>query len=132
MQQPVIIFDGVCNLCNSSVQFVIRHDKKKQFLFASLQSDYGQKVLKEHELPYTTFNSFLLLQNSKLYTKSSGALQVARQLDGGWPLLYGFIVIPKFIRDAVYSFIARNRYRWFGKQDTCWLPTPDLKARFLG
>ncbi len=129
--QPVILFDGVCNLCNGAVQFVIRHDPKGKFLFASLQSTEGQKLLQQYQLPLNNFNSFVLLQDEKAYTRSTGALKVAKELGGVWPLLYGFIIVPKFIRDAVYNWIANNRYKWFGKQDSCMIPTAALKARFL-
>lgn len=128
---PVILFDGVCNLCNSSVQFVIRRDKKGSFRFASLQGRSGQQYLQQYHLPVDAFNSFVLIENNKVYTRSTAALRVARQLGGGWKLLYGFIVIPRFIRDAVYNLVAKNRYRWFGKKEACMIPSPELKARFL-
>ncbi len=127
----IILFDGVCNLCNSSVQFILKRDKKKQFRFASLQGKFGQAFLKKHHLPSDNFNSFILLEDEKLYTRSTGALRMMKHLGSGWSLLYGFIIIPKFIRDAFYNLIANNRYKWFGKKDECWLPTPELKARFL-
>jgi predicted DCC family thiol-disulfide oxidoreductase YuxK len=129
--QLIILFDGVCNLCSSSVQFVIKHDKKKQFRFASLQSGFGQKTLSENNLSTTDLSSFILLENGKLHTKSTGALRVVKRLGGAWPLLYGFIIVPPFIRNAVYNWVAKNRYKWFGKQESCWLPTPELKARFI-
>lgn len=127
---PVILFDGVCNLCNSSVQFVIKHDPKKQFRFASLQGEYGQQVLKQFNLPTNTLSSFILLKDNQIYTHSTGALKVAKQLSGAWPLLYAFIIIPAFIRNAVYQFIANNRYKWFGKKESCAMPSPELKALF--
>lgn len=128
---PVILFDGVCNLCNGAVQFVIKHDTKKQFRFASLQSEFGQKILSENGFDTESLKSFILIENNKIYTKSTAALRVAKKLNAGWPLLYGFIIVPPFIRNGVYNFIARNRYKWFGKQDACWMPTPDLKSRFI-
>lgn len=127
---PVILFDGVCNLCNSSVQFVIKHDPKKKFRFASIQGDYGQQVLKKFHLPPDSLNSFILLEDNQIYTHSTGALKVAKQLSGAWPMLYAFIIIPPFIRNAVYQFIAKNRYKWFGKKETCAIPSPELKALF--
>lgn len=130
--QPVLLFDGVCNLCNGAVQFIIERDSDKRFLFASLQSDYAQQHLKEAQLPEGFLDSLVLMDKGKYYTQSSAALRIAKQLDGAWPLMYGFIIVPKFIRDAVYNFIARNRYKWFGKKEQCWIPTPDLKARFVG
>ena|SRR5665647_61240 len=130
-QNPIILFDGVCNLCNSAVQFIIRHDPDRKFLFASLQSEPGQQLLKQYHLPLQQFNSFILLQDEKIFSKSTGALKVARQIKGAWRWVYIFIIIPKFIRDALYTWIAQNRYKWFGKKDTCMIPSPELKARFL-
>ena len=128
--KPVILFDGVCNLCNGSVQFILKRDKEKRFLFASLQSTYGQKLLQQFNLPVDNFNSFILYQDGKIFFKSTGALKIFEQLQGwGWVKI--FWIVPKFIRDAVYSLIANNRYKWFGKKEECWLPTPELKARFL-
>lgn len=127
---PVILFDGVCNLCNGSVQFVIKHDPKRQFRFASIQGDYGQQVLKQFHLPPDSLNSFILLKDNQIYTHSTGALKVAKQLSGAWPLLYVFIIIPPFIRNAVYQFIANNRYKWFGKKESCAIPSPELKSLF--
>jgi len=128
--KPVILFDGVCNLCSGSVQFILKRDKEKKFLFASLQSAYGQKLLQQFNLPIDNFNSFILYQNGKIFTKSTGALKMFEQLKG-WKWVKIFWIVPKFIRDAVYSLIANNRYKWFGKKEECWIPTPDLKARFL-
>ena len=127
----IILFDGVCNLCNSSVQFIIKRDKRNQFLFASLQSAAGQQYLRRFGLPADTFNSFVLVEDDQCYTRSTAALRIARSLGGAWSLLYAFIVLPRFIRDAVYNLIARNRYKWFGKKEACWVPTPELKSKFL-
>jgi predicted DCC family thiol-disulfide oxidoreductase YuxK len=131
MDQPIVLFDGVCNLCNGAVQFIIRHDKKNIFMFASLQSEVGRKILEQYNFPLDELNSFILIENNKAYTRSTGALRVAKKLNGLWPLLYGFIIIPKFIRDSIYNWVGRNRYKWFGKKDACMIPTPELKARFL-
>jgi predicted DCC family thiol-disulfide oxidoreductase YuxK len=128
--KPVILFDGVCNLCNNSVQFVIKRDKENRFQFASLQSEFGQNLLSQYKLSSGDFDSFILLENDTLYTKSTGALKVLSQLHN-WRWARILLLVPKFIRDAVYSFIARNRYRWFGKREACWVPTPELKAKFL-
>jgi predicted DCC family thiol-disulfide oxidoreductase YuxK len=130
-KKPVILFDGVCNLCNSSVQFVIKHDKQSKFLFASLQSSEGQQLLNKYALPENNFNSFVLIEDEKIFTRSTGALKVFGKLDGWYKILYVFMIVPKFIRDAVYNWIARNRYKWFGKKDECMIPAPELKARFL-
>jgi predicted DCC family thiol-disulfide oxidoreductase YuxK len=128
---PVILFDGVCNLCNGSVQYVIRHDKQGYYKFASLQSQAGQQFLRQYNLPVKDFNSFVLIEEGKVYTRSTAALKVARKLSGMVQLLYGFIIVPPFIRDGLYNLISRNRYKWFGKKDSCMIPTPALKQRFL-
>ena len=130
-QQSIILFDGVCNLCNSAVQFIIKRDKKNCFSFASLQSAQGQQILSQYNLPSKDLNSFVLIENGKPYTRSTGALKVMKKLNGLWPLLYSLKIIPKFIRDRIYKWIARNRYKWFGKKNECMIPTPQLKARFL-
>jgi predicted DCC family thiol-disulfide oxidoreductase YuxK len=129
--QPVILFDGVCNLCNRGVQFIIKKDKKKHFRFASLQGKAGQEFLKKFDLPASVFNSFILIDEDKIYTRSSAGLRVAKKLGGALKLLYGFMIVPRFIRDAVYNLIAKNRYKWFGRKDECMIPTPELRERFL-
>jgi len=129
--RSIILFDGICNLCNSAVQFVIKRDKRNNFLFASLQSTSGQELLQRHNLPPVNNSSFVLIENENTYLGSTGALRVAKKLNGIWPLLYIFIIVPKFIRDTVYYWIAKNRYKWFGKKNECMVPTPALKARFL-
>lgn len=128
---PVILFDGVCNLCSSVVQFIIKKDKRNTFRFASLQSDFGLSILQKFNLPADTFNSFILYQGGKIFTKSTGALMVAKQLSGAWPLLSVFIFVPAFIRNRVYDLIARKRYKWFGKKEECWIPSRALKNKFL-
>ena len=130
--KSLILFDGVCNLCDSSVQFILLRDKKDRFRFASLQSDYGQNILKQHNLPTEKFNSLALIENGKLYQRSTGALRIARRLKGAWPMLFAFIIVPPFIRNFVYDLIARNRYRWFGKKESCMMPRPEWKQKFLG
>lgn len=129
---PVLFFDGVCNLCNSAVQFIIRHDKKGQVHFAALQSEAGmiarEAVLKQYgHVP----DSLIFKDKGKYYVSSAAALRVSGYLDGGWKLLKYLLIIPSFMRNAVYRFIARNRYKWFGQQEACMMPTPELKARFL-
>lgn len=128
--KPIIFFDGVCNLCNSSVQFVIKRDKEARFRFASLQSAAGQEILQQFRLSQNDFNSFLLYEQGKLYTRSTAALKVASQLKG-WKWSRVFQWVPPFIRNAVYNLIARNRYKWFGKREECMIPSPDLASRFL-
>jgi predicted DCC family thiol-disulfide oxidoreductase YuxK len=131
MNNPIILFDGVCNLCNRSIQVIIKNDRKKFFRFASLQGKLGQEVLKKHQLQTDQLHSFILLEGDHIYTKSTGALRIFRELGGGWKILYGFMILPRFIRDAVYNFVSRNRYKWYGKREECMLPTPELKERFL-
>ena len=130
-QQSIILFDGVCNLCNAAVQFVIKRDRKNQFVFASLQSGEGKKILAEHNFPGNEMHSFVLVENRKLYDRSTAALRVVKKLNGIWGLLFGLIIVPKFIRDGVYNIIARKRYQWFGRKDECMIPTPELRAKFL-
>ena len=130
-ENSILLFDGVCNLCNSAVQFVIKRDKKKKFLYTSLQSKTGQKLLLKYGLNLSDFDSFILIENEKYFTKSTAALKVAKGLGGIWSMLYIFIIIPKFSRNAIYDFIAQNRYKWFGKRDECMLPSPEFKDRFL-
>lgn len=131
LPQPLLLFDGVCNLCNVAVTFVIERDPNAHVRFASLQSETGQAILNQLGRPLEQFDSFVLWEDGRFHEKSTAALRVARHLSGGWPLLYGFMIVPKGIRDAVYSLVARHRYRWFGKRDACMLPTPALKMRFL-
>jgi predicted DCC family thiol-disulfide oxidoreductase YuxK len=130
-EHGIILFDGVCNLCNGTVQFILKRDRKGYFQFASLQSDAGQELLKKYNLPTEAFNSFVLIENNKAYLQSTGALRVARRLNAAWPLLYGFIIVPAFIRNFFYNLISKNRYRWFGKKEECMLPLPEWKGRFL-
>jgi predicted DCC family thiol-disulfide oxidoreductase YuxK len=127
----IVLFDGVCNLCNSSVQFIIKHDRKKQFLFASLQGKFGQEVLKKNNFSTESLNTLILIEGDKIFTRSTGVLRMMKHLGGGWSLLYGFIIFPKFIRDAVYNWVSKNRYKWFGKKEECMIPTIELKERFL-
>ncbi|GAB3177739.1 thiol-disulfide oxidoreductase DCC family protein [Telluribacter humicola] len=127
----IVFFDGVCNLCNGAVNFLIDHDSKQQLKYASLQSKAGQAVLQKYGLPQDEYESFLLLKEDKLYQKSDAALEVARLLGGAWAGLYVFKLIPRFIRDAVYNWVASNRYRWFGKNSSCRIPTPELRERFV-
>jgi predicted DCC family thiol-disulfide oxidoreductase YuxK len=127
----ILLFDGVCNLCNGAVQFVIKRDKNTRLKFASLQSEAGQKLLQEFNLPTDEFESFVFIDGDKIYTKSTAALKVAKDLGGFWKLFYAFVILPKPFRDFAYSLIAKNRYKMFGKRDVCMIPTPELKSRFL-
>ena len=130
-EHPIVLFDGMCNLCSSSVQLIIRNDPAKRFRFASLQGVTGQRVLKNYGLPQKDFSTLVLLDSGKIYTSSTAALKIARKLSGGWQLFYALIIVPPFIRNAVYNLIALNRYRWFGKKESCWIPHPALKNLFL-
>ncbi len=129
--QPIILFDGVCNLCNSSVNFIIDHDPGKIFKFTSLQSETGQKILTEFQDKPMELNSVVLYQNDQIYLKSTAALKIAGKMSGLWFLMGIFWIVPPIIRNLVYDFIARNRYQWFGKMDACRMPTPELKDRFI-
>lgn len=128
---PIILFDGICNFCNGSVNFVIRRDKKSMVKYAALQSEAGQQLLKQFSLPTNEFNSFIFIEAGEVYTQSTGALKVCKYLNGLWPLLYGLIIVPRFIRDGVYNWVAKNRYKWFGKKDQCMIPGQDIRERFL-
>jgi predicted DCC family thiol-disulfide oxidoreductase YuxK len=127
----IVLFDGVCNLCNGAVAFVIRNDPKRRFRFAALQSPVGQALLERHGLPTETLNSFVLIEGEHAFTKSTAALRAARRLGYLWPLAFVFILVPRPLRDFCYDLVARNRYRMFGKRESCMMPTPDLNARFL-
>ncbi|MEN9937451.1 MAG: hypothetical protein RLZZ387_4030 [Chloroflexota bacterium] len=132
MPEAIILFDGVCNLCQWSVRFIIARDPREVFRFASLQSHAGRELLAAHGLPTPTApESVVLVQSGKAYVESEAALRIARRLRPPWSLLYALIVAPRPLRDAIYRFVARNRYRWFGRQEACWLPTPELRGRFL-
>jgi len=130
-QHKIILFDGVCNLCNSAVQFIVKRDNKEQFLFGSLQSDAGQELLLHFELKNSDFNSIIYIEHGKVYQKSTAILNIYRHLSGGWKLMYGFIIIPRFIRDAVYMWISNHRYNWFGRKDQCMIPSKNLQRRFI-
>ncbi|KEZ48409.1 thiol-disulfide oxidoreductase DCC family protein [Metabacillus indicus] len=127
----ILLFDGVCNFCDGTVQFVLKHDKKEVFSFASLQSEAGQSLLRKHGLPLEDYDSFVYLDEGKVHTKSTAALRVLKELGGIYRALYLLIAVPKPIRDAVYMMIAKNRYKWFGKKDACTLPSKDVRKRFL-
>ena len=130
--KQLILFDGVCNLCNSSVQFVIKHDKKDKFLFTALQSNVGKKIIQEFNIDTSKTDSILLYSPDKgLSLRSTAALNIAKQLRFPINTLIIFIIIPNFIRNWIYDLIARNRYKWFGKMDDCMIPTPEIKAKFL-
>jgi predicted DCC family thiol-disulfide oxidoreductase YuxK len=130
-QERLILFDGVCNWCNAWVDFTIARDPQGSFKFGTLQSATGQQALTDLRLPTDDFETFLLLEQGRSFTKSTAALRILRQLSGLWPLLYIGIVIPRPLRDAIYDYVARRRYRWMGKADTCRVPTPAEHDRFV-
>lgn len=130
--RKLILFDGVCNLCNSSVLFVIKHDKKDRFMFAPLQSKIGKRVVEQFKIDTEKVDSILLYSKENgIKSKSSAALQIARQLRFPINLWSIFLIIPPFIRNWVYDYVAKNRYRWYGKKEECMIPTPELKAKFI-
>jgi len=131
ISNSIILFDGICNLCSNSVKFIIRHDKKNKFKFGSLQSDSAKKLLEPYHLPLEELNSFVLLENGKIYLRSRAVLRIASRLDGVWKLSAVLYIFPSFISDAVYNLVAKYRYRVFGKRDTCMIPTPELESRFI-
>ena len=127
----IVLFDGVCNLCNGAILFLIKRDKNDRFRFAPLESEVGKKLLLKHQIDPSKIDSIVLVSDNTAFTKATAALNISRHLSGLWPLLYSLIIIPNFITDAVYDFIARNRYRWFGKKERCMIPTPALQSKFL-
>jgi predicted DCC family thiol-disulfide oxidoreductase YuxK len=127
---PIILFDGVCNFCNDSVNTLIKLDKKGVFKFAPIQSEVGQRYLESFDHT-DDLSTVVLICDGRLYTKSDAALQTFKHLGGWWRFLRVFTIVPRPIRNAVYDFIAKNRYKWFGKKESCMIPTPDVRARFL-
>ena len=126
----VILFDGVCNFCNKSIQFIIEREPKGYFCFASLQGEVGQSLLKKHQLP-SRVDSFVLIENNQVYLKSDAALRICKHLKGAWKLMSLFLMVLKPVRNAVYSLIANNRYKFYGKRDSCMIPPPEIRERFL-
>lgn len=127
----IILFDGVCNLCNGAVNFVIKRDKSNVFKFAPLQENSGILLLKKHAIGPQKLDTIILIENDRVYLKSTAALRISKKMSNLWPLLYVCILLPKFLRDAVYDYIAKNRYTWFGKKDQCMIPSPATKDKFL-
>ncbi len=130
-KHSIVLFDGVCHLCNGSVNFLLKRDKKECFLFATLQSDSGQALLKQHQLSINDLDTVILIQQGQVYTKSTAILRVLKELGRGWQIFSIFIIIPRFIRDAIYNLVAHSRYRLFGKNEQCRMPSPDIERRFL-
>ena len=131
MNHPVILFDGICNLCNASVRFIIKHDKNQIFRFSPLQSEYSKVKTDERNLQSSHPESIILIEGEKTYTLSTAVLRIARRMDGIWPAFFVLVIIPRPVRDFFYKVIARNRYRWFGKRNQCMVPEPGYKSRFI-
>ncbi|MCG2430349.1 thiol-disulfide oxidoreductase DCC family protein [Aequorivita xiaoshiensis] len=127
----IILFDGVCNLCNGAINYVIKRDHNNVFKFVALQSEIGQELTAKFKIDRSKVDSIILIDGDKHYEKSTAVLYIAKHLSGAYPLLFGFIIVPKFIRNAIYDYVARNRYKWFGKKDKCMIPTAELKNKFL-
>jgi predicted DCC family thiol-disulfide oxidoreductase YuxK len=132
MDHSIVLFDGVCNFCNASVNFIIDRDPAGRLRFAPLQSALGQELLRKFRLPPDRVDTVVLVDGSRCYTESSAALQIAGRLRWPWPLWCALLLVPPFLRDWAYEAFAANRYRWFGKADACRLPTPEVRARFVG
>ena len=131
--KKIVLFDGVCNLCNGAVVYIIKRDKNDVFRFAALQSDIGQKLINERNIDTSKIDSIILIEPGiAYYTKSSAAIKIMNEFGGLWRVMNVFnYLLPTSIRDIIYDFIAKNRYKWFGKQESCMIPTPELKAKFL-
>jgi len=129
--KPVILFDGVCNLCNGFVQTTISIDPQGKFQFAALQSEFGQEVMDKASLPVNELNTVILYDDGKIFTHSDVPLEICRRLGGVWSLFLVFKLIPRALRNRLYDWVASNRYRWFGKSESCMIPTPELRKRFL-
>ena len=127
----LVLFDGVCNFCNFWIQFALKRDKKERLMFGSLQGETAQQLLPQYNIDPTVITSVIFIEDGIAYRESTAALKVCRYLNGGWKLLYALIVIPAFIRDGIYKWIGKNRYRWFGKQESCMLPTAEQRKRFV-
>ncbi|HWO53104.1 MAG TPA: thiol-disulfide oxidoreductase DCC family protein [Paenibacillus cookii] len=129
--EGIVLVDGVCHLCQGLTRFIIERDPKAKFRFASLQSGIGAELLVKGGLPAGEVDTVVLIEKGRYYVRSEAVLRIARQLKMPWPLLYIFVAVPTSLRDRLYRYVARNRYRWFGKEEQCLLPTPELKKRFL-
>ncbi|NCU03072.1 MAG: thiol-disulfide oxidoreductase DCC family protein [Chitinophagaceae bacterium] len=133
MEHPnrLVLFDGVCNFCNFWIQFALKHDKQKKLMFGSLQGTTAQQLLPQYNIDPTVITSVIFIEDGIAYRESTAALKICRHLDGGWKLFYALMIIPAFLRDGIYKWIGRNRYKWFGKQESCMLPTAEQRKRFV-
>lgn len=130
-EHTVVLIDGVCHLCQGLTKFIIKRDPEGVFRFASLQSDIGQEFLRQGGLPEDLVETVIVVEKGIYYIRSAAALRIAKRLPFPWPLFYGFIIVPRALRDSLYKWVAKNRYRWFGKDEECMIPTPDIRRRFL-
>jgi len=131
VQNPVILFDGVCNLCNGSVLFILNRDPSGIFKFAPLQSETGKNLLSKFDLPNDKLNSIILVENNEYYLRSTAALKILQRLGALWKIVYVFMLVPRPVRDYIYDIVARNRYKWYGKRAECMIPSSDIESRFL-
>ena len=131
VQNPVILFDGVCNLCNGSVLFILNRDPSGIFRFAPLQSETGKNLLSKFVLPNDKFDSIILVENNEYYLRSTAALKILQRLGALWKIVYVFMLVPRPVRDYIYDIVARNRYKWYGKRAECMIPSSDIESRFL-
>jgi predicted DCC family thiol-disulfide oxidoreductase YuxK len=129
--RSIVIFDGVCNLCNEAVNFIIKRDPQAIFAFAPMQSDFAKELMKKHQIANIGIDTFLLIRDEECFVFSSAALEIAKDLTGYWKLLNFFRIVPAVIRDAFYKLFARNRYRLFGRQETCMIPAEKVRSRFV-
>lgn len=131
MSHPIILFDGLCNFCDASVNWIIRHDTEGRFRFAALQSSAGERLQRELGLGTSALDTLVLVEGGRVHRRSGAVLRILRRLRWPWPVLFGLIAVPALIRDSVYGVLARRRYRWFGRKDECMVPEPQVRSRFL-
>jgi predicted DCC family thiol-disulfide oxidoreductase YuxK len=127
----IILFDGVCNLCNATVNFIIRHDRKDIFRFAPLQSSISHELLTQYKIKGKDMETIILIKKERIFTRSTAVIKIAGRLQGGWKLFYGMIIIPKFLRDGIYQWISKHRYHWFGRKESCMVPSPTILYKFI-
>ena len=128
----LILFDGVCNLCSALVQFVIRHDRAANFRFTAIQSQVGKEIFQSHGLDPADLWTFVFISDGRMFLRSDAAIEVVSRFGSAWKVFRIFRFVPRMVRDWIYSIVARNRYRWFGRKEVCMIPTPEMKERFLG
>jgi len=129
--KAIILFDGVCNFCNSSINFIIRHDKKNHFLFAPLQSAEGKELMESYNIDSSQLDTMILIEDNKVFYKSTAALLITKHLNRLYPMLYSGIIVPRFMRDKLYDYFAKKRYKWFGRRETCMIPDEEVRGKFI-